>query len=365
MDTAQATMTDQESTVLEAIRQDPLASQQTLANRIGMSRESLAGHIMRLTRQGYILGKGYMLASENPFVVIGGANIDINGRSSNALKMSDSNPGFVSQSPGGVGRNIAENLARLGENVHLVALIGEDQNGEWINERTRDAGVNTQDLIRHEQLPTSTYLAINNEVGELNAAIADMRIVDQLSPERLQTKMPLLQSAGHIILDANLSEDTIRWLATLTLKTTWCADAVSATKAIRLRPILSKLSVLKVNQDEARAILDSDEQDQTKLAKLLLEQGVQQVLLSLGNQGVLYASEHTCFSQTCLPSSPVSDSGAGDALIAGFLHARQQDHSIEKSLHFAAACAALTLESEDANHPHLTNEHVNHWIESL
>ncbi|WP_133504930.1 carbohydrate kinase [Marinomonas balearica] len=358
-------MTELEAKVLEAIRQTPLASQQTLADRIGMSRESLAGHIMRLTRRGYILGKGYVLASHHPFVVIGGVNVDIHGRPYNALKPSDSNPGNIYQSPGGVGRNIAENLARLGENVHLIALIGEDKNGEWINVCTQNSGVKTQDLLRHESLPTSTYLAINNESGELNTAIADMRIVDHLTPERLQTKIPLLQSAGTIIVDANLCQETIQWLSTLNVKADWCADAVSATKAKKLRPLLAKLSVLKVNQEEARMLLDSKEVEPNALAQQLLKKGVQQVLLSLGNEGVLYMSQDTCLKQACYPCTPTSDSGAGDALISGFLHAQEQGYALKESLKFAAGCAALTLECPNANHPNLTNEHVNQWIESL
>lgn len=358
-------MKDQTYRVYEAIKLDPLASQQAIADRLNMSRESVAGHIMQLTRQGHILGKGYLLAEQNTYIVIGGANVDINGHSDVLLTLGDSNPGSISQSPGGVGRNIAENLARLGENVHLISPIGLDQRGDWLIEKTRLSGVNTQNVLRHDTLPTGTYLSISNENGELQAAIADMRIIDTLNEHKLDTKQALLKSAYSIIVDANLSEKSIAWLASQTLTADLVADAVSTAKAPRLRPILSRLALLKVNQDEARAILGLDEKSPEKLAQTLLNKGVQAVLLSLGSKGVYYASAEQTQEKACHPSQPSSDTGAGDALLAGYLSACQQNKTLDQALSFALACAAMTLESPHANNPDLTVQNVTQWIENL
>ena len=358
-------MKDQTHRVYEAIKLDPLASQQMLADRLDMSRESIAGHIMQLTRQGYILGKGYLLAEQNTYVVIGGANVDINGHSNNLLLVGDSNPGNITQSPGGVGRNIAENLARLGENVHLISPIGLDQRGDWLIEKTRLSGVNTHNVLRHDTLPTGTYLSISNENGTLEAAIADMRIIDTLDTHKLDTKYAVLKSAYNIIIDANLSVESITWLASQTFTADFVADAVSTAKAPRLRPILSRLTLLKVNQDEARAILNIEEQKPEKLARALLDKGVNAVLLSLGSKGVFYASTEHTLEKVCHPSQPSSDSGAGDALLAGYLSACQQNKNLDQTLSFALACAAMTLESPHANNPNLTIQNVNQWIENL
>lgn len=368
-------MKDQTYRVYEAIKFDPLASQQAIADRLNMSRESVAGHIMQLTRQGYILGKGYLLAEQNTYVVIGGANVDINGHSDALLTLGDSNPGSITQSPGGVGRNIAENLARLGENVHLISPIGLDQRGDWLIEKTRLSGVNTHNVLRHDTLPTGTYLSISNENGELQAAIADMRIIDTLDEHKLDTKHALLKSAYSIIIDANLPEESIAWLAKQTFSADFVADAVSTAKAPRLRPILSRLALLKVNQDEARAILGHEainneekndgEKKPEQLAQALLAKGVRAVLLSLGSKGVFYANKEHTLEKVCHPSQPSSDTGAGDALLAGYLSASQQNETLDQTLSFALACAAMTLESPHANNPDLTVQNVTQWIESL
>lgn len=356
-------MKDQTYRVYQAIKSDPLASQQAIANRLNMSRESVAGHIMQLTRQGYILGKGYLLAEQNTYVVLGGANVDINGHSDKNLHSHDSNPGTISQSPGGVGRNIAENLARLGEHVHLIAPIGLDQRGDWLIEQTRLSGVETHNVLRHETLPTGTYLAINDSNGTLLAAIADMRIIDSLEEQKLSSKQALLQSAHRIIIDANLPAGIIAWLAQQPLSARFIADAVSTAKAPRLRAILPKLTLLKANQDEARAILGCAETNPETLAKALIGAGVGEVLLSLGKQGVLYADSTHTIRQACYPVQAVSDTGAGDALLAGYLSACQQNMNLNQSLSFALACAAMTLESPHANNPELTVQTVTQWIE--
>ena len=360
-------MTEQESRVLAAVKQSPLASQQALADSLHMSRESVAGHIMRLTRQGHILGKGYLVPKEDSLLVIGGCNLDINGTPQNPMRLADSNPGQIHQSAGGVGRNIAENMVRLGNRIHFISIVGQDSSGDWLLEQTRQAGINTQDIIRHPSFSTSSYLSINDQQGQLVAAIADMDIIDALDANLLSSKLALLQSARRILIEANLSAQSIEWLASQPLKAEFYADAVSATKAIRLRPILNRLSLLKVNRDEAKAILDWNSQPAATdedLAAGLLALGVNKVLLSLASDGIMLADHSGCHSSAVFRTQVSSDTGAGDALFAGFVHAHANDWPLQSQLDFCLGCAGMTLESPHANHPTLSETAVLNWIQT-
>jgi len=357
-------MTEIESRVFDAVKRHPMASQQQLADMLGMSRESIAGHIMRLTRQGLILGKGYIVPEQDNIVVVGGSNLDIHGKSSATLLPHDSNPGNVSQSPGGVGRNIAENLARLGLNASLVSIAGLDASGDWMLEQTRLAGVNTQHVIRHPDYPTSTYLAVNDHQGQLVAAIADMHIIDALDKPLLSGKLPLFHASQYILIEANLSLSAIEWFSEQDFQAFWVADAVSATKAPRLRSVLPKLDLLKVNQDEARALLGSTEDNPQRLAQALQAKGVIAVLLSLGSQGLLYQDAEQSLLVPCYSASPISDTGAGDALLAGFMYAQSQSWPRQQQLEFSLACAGMTLESQHANHPNFTPHNIQEWIKT-
>lgn len=355
-------MSATETKLLSAIRRNPLATQQQLADELGLSRESVAGHIMRLTRQGKILGKGYLLPSRDSVVVLGGANVDISGTSDGPFRSGDSNPGRLHQSAGGVGRNIAENLSRLGHRATLVTLLGRDPNGDWLLDRIHQAGIGTEGVLRHASLPTSTYLAVHDNQGTLVGAIADMGISKELTPERLAPLQSTLVSAATLVVEANLPAQTLEWLATLPLQGHLYADAVSISKAARLAPLLPRLSGLKANRAEARALLNDPELTTEALVERLLAQGVGTVALSLGADGVLLATEDRRCREPVFSSRVISDTGAGDALFAGILHAALNGFDLAEQARFGLGCAGFTLESHQANHPQLNEVTVNQWI---
>lgn len=355
-------MTEIEQQLLAAIRATPMATQQQLADQLGLSRESVAGHIMRLTRQGLILGKGYLLPDQDRIVVLGGANVDLTGRCHSTYRPGDSNPGSLSQSAGGVGRNIAENLAHLGHDVTLITLLGNDTNGDWLHQRIAAAGIRTDGLLRHPSLPTSTYLAMNDDQGQLIGALADMNIAEALTPEILAPMRSTLVAADAVVVEANVPEATLAWLATLPLKGTLYADAVSTAKAPRLAPLLPHLTLLKVNQSEAGALLGLSAAEPEKLGQGLLDRGVKTVALSLGRDGLMLCTGQQHYRQGIYPADIASDTGAGDALVAGLIHADRAHWELSQQAAFGLGCAGLTLESNGANHPQLTETTVNQWI---
>ena len=96
-------MTQRERELLNWIAENPLISQQELADKAGITRSSVAVHISNLMKKGYIAGKGYVLRNPSYAVVVGGVNMDIGGHSAEALVPNDSNPGKVTMSLGGRG----------------------------------------------------------------------------------------------------------------------------------------------------------------------------------------------------------------------------------------------------------------------
>ena len=114
-------MTDREQEILEIIKENPMVSQQELADILNITRSSVAVHITNLMKKGYIKGKGYIISKSNFVTIIGGSNIDIQGAPNNDVVMFDSNPGKVDISLGGVGRNICENISKLGVNTKLLS----------------------------------------------------------------------------------------------------------------------------------------------------------------------------------------------------------------------------------------------------
>ena len=359
-------MTEREQEILALLRQDPMIAQQELADRLGISRSALASHISSLMRQGYVQGRGYVLR-EGPYaVVIGGANMDICGCSHDNLRIGDSNPGRVRTSAGGVGRNIAENLARLGTDTRLLTAVGNDQYGHHLLEVSQRAGVDVRQVLVLEGQSTSCYLSLHDGSGEMSCAVNDMGIIDQLTPARLAPLSGFLGAARLWVLDTNLATHTLDWLFERQGEHIIFVDTVSVAKVEKIRPWLHRIHTLKPNRTEAEQLcgFTIGGPDTWPMAAAWFHRaGVQRLFLSLGDQGIFY-SDGACQGHLPVLGSPVVNvTGGGDAFMAGLAHAWLQEQDIVETTRFALGCAALTVNCSDTVFSGLSKAAVERMLE--
>lgn len=358
-------LTEREREIVELLRREPLIGPAEIAERVGSSRAAVNVHLSNLGRKGVILGRGYILSARPPVIVVGGANVDIKARSNAAAIAQTSNPGRTSTTPGGVGRNIAENLARLGTPTHLIAALGRDTHGERLLADTRDAGV-LLDHIHRSAHPTGSYTAVLDASGELLVAVADMSATDSLLPEHLQSARELIAHAALLVLDGNLPALLTSHLLDLAraANVRVVLDPVSVPKATRLLPLLGTarpIFALTPNRDELRALTNQDAVDDAAVAEAAIHlhtKGVRHVWIRLGAEGsLLSTSEDGRVESHRLDATraEVSDvTGAGDAMLAAFVHALLAGHSPVTAARYGHAAAALTLESSHTVRPDLT-----------
>lgn len=124
--------TDREQQILAWIKQNPLISQNELAELCGITRSGVAAHISNLMKKGYIQGKGYIVTPPSYVAVVGAINIDHYGVAMQDVVGESSNMGRIVSSVGGIGYNIAYNLNRLGVPNYLISVYGDDENGERV-----------------------------------------------------------------------------------------------------------------------------------------------------------------------------------------------------------------------------------------
>jgi pseudouridine kinase len=295
-------------------------------------------------------------------VVIGGANMDVSVSSKTPLLPHDSTPGEIHCSPGGVARNVAENLARLGANVSLVSAVGDDLFGQRLAEATARAGVNLGALHVLPDHRTASYMALHGPAGALSVAVNDMGILEALSPIVLQTHQTLLQQADCLVLDCNLRADSLAWLLQTDTLPPIFVDAVSATKCTRLMPHLARIHTLKVNRLEAqaligRAVISVD--DAKHASHQLCDMGVRNVVLSLGQDGACWCdASGSVGHKAASVVEIVNTNGVGDAMMAGLVHAHLAGHPLDQAVDWALACAQITLGSALANAPTLSRAAV-------
>jgi pseudouridine kinase len=295
--------------------------------------------------------------------VVGGANIDITGISAAPLRKGDSNPAKVHLSGGGVGRNIACNLARLGADVVFVSAIGDDGFGKLLRDSMAESGLDDSALIARKGLATGLYMALMEPTGEMFIAVNDMEAVESLGPADVEALGGRIGASDLVALDANLRPDTLEALARLAAryKVPLMADAVSVSKAGRLRAILPSLALFKANRAEAAALagfpLDTDDALREG-CRGILDGGAARVYLTLGAQGSCCCSGDGFFRQPLLPAALVNVNGAGDAFAAGAAYSFCLGRTPGENAVFGAACAALTVESGDGVSKTLTLERV-------
>ena len=362
-------MTSREQQILALIREDPMMPQQAIASTLGISRSAVAGHIMNLTNKGVIKGRGYVLSNPSFVAVIGGANMDIHGKSDNTLRSNDSNPGTVHTSAGGVARNIAESLARLGVDCRLISAVGNDQQGRMLLQLSREAGIDMQHVQRLESAATSTYLSVLDHTGDMQVAVADMSIIDELSADRLRQYRAMLNQASLIILDTNLPDDALAWLAGTFTRHAVFVDTVSTAKAVQIKPYLSSVHTLKTSAIEAEALAGLRARTLPELRTLadwVHAQGVERLFVTRGAQGVFYStSDAQGVDKLKFPRHDVKNTGgAGDAFLATLAYAWLEDWALEKSLQYALAAADVTLSHRATSSPALSLSAINQTVEN-
>lgn len=293
-------------------------------------------------------------AQAKPYVVvIGGANMDIAGRATSGLMMRDSNIGSVRLSPGGVGRNIAHNLALLGCDVRLVTAFGGDSQGSSLKESCRSAGIDISASITIEGGSSSTYLFVMDDTGDMLVAINDMGILEELTRERIAERMDLVRGAAVCVVDSNLPERTIAWLTAEAQVPLFC-DPISVAKAPKLIGSLSNLHTIKPNLMEAEALSGihvHDDVSRRLAGKALLDAGVGRVFVSLGTEGLMCLEGNQHLELPCLPSRLVNATGAGDAMMAALVWSYLHDMNLEEAGVAGLAASAIAVEGADTINP--------------
>ena len=285
--------------------------------------------------------------------VVGGANTDICGRPAQALIRRDSAPGQVSVRHGGVGRNIACDLARLGLRTRFVTALGDDGFGASVREGCRSCGV---DMSLTRTVPgarSPVYLYLSDEKGEMDAAVSDMEVMAALTPAYLRAQLGEIDDADAVVLDGNLPAETIAFLCE-NLRAPIVADPVSTAKALRFAPVLGRLAAIKPNLLEARAL--TGKQSPEDCAEALLRSGVGSVFLSLGARGLLAASGEERVLLPCEKAELVSATGAGDAATAAVVWAMVRGLDLAAAARAAVTAGAIAAASEEASPPQLRAE---------
>jgi pseudouridine kinase len=277
---------------------------------------------------------------------LGGAVIDRKLVALRAIEAGTSNPARGHVGFGGVARNVAENLARLGCRASLHSCVGDDANGAALLAHLALAGVDASAVRAVSGASTAEYVAILEPGGALHVAAADMAILDGLYGPLVDGFLDDAAGADWAFADCNAPAATLERLVdrTRSAGVNLAVDVISTVKAARLPHDLSGLGCLFLNRDEAAAILGGPAAP-AELAEALKARGAQRFVLTLGADGAIAheaGASHTIKAES---ARIVDVTGAGDAMIAGTLLGLASSLSLPEAARLGAHVAARAVAS--------------------
>ncbi len=361
-------MTLREKEILQILKNNPMISQQEIADMLDISRASVAVHITNLMKKGQILGKGYILRKENYVTVIGGSNMDIQGFPNNPLVMYDSNPGKVDISMGGVGRNIAENLSRLNVNTKLISAIGNDLYGNTILSECKNLNIDVNDCLVSDEYSTSIYVSILNNSKDMQLAISHMDIIEKLDESFIHSKHKSIDDSKAIVIDTNLSNEAIDFITRTYSHLPIFVDTVSTAKCLKIKDILDRFEGIKLNKYEAETLSGikiENLDDVKKSCEFFINKGIKNVFITLGGDGVYCANTDKAVHIPGVKINIVNATGAGDAFMSGIMYGFMNDLDLEETAKFSVGASILALSHKNTINPNLSVDLINQTIKEL
>lgn len=315
---------------------------------------------------------GYTLPMDPYVVVVGGTNQDICGKSTKPLVCRDSNPGTVWATLGGVGHNIALNMAKLGLSVFFITAVGDDDAGRAVLTEADQCGLHLV-LPPFHGASTGRYVYLCGPDGNMELAVNDMQATTLLTPQSLAPCERLVRDASLVVAEANLQPETLRYVGGICDRLV--VDPVSTIKMGRLEGMWDRISVFKPNRLEAEMLshvsIDSPE-NLNKACTALLALGMKSVVVSLGEDGACYADSKRFIRLPVIMGNDVVDTtGCGDAFVAGFCFGLMEKgiDSVRYALASALGASSITATCEETVNPHLDRNalidvldaHTTYW----
>ncbi|TFF19704.1 carbohydrate kinase [Jiella endophytica] len=282
------------------------------------------------------------------FLVLGGAHVDRRAKADGPFHPGASNPGSLSDMPGGAAFNAALALRGLGCPVGIVSVRGGDDDGRRIAGAIETAGIADLSATFLDRR-TATYLAVLDDHGELVAGIADMAIYDRLGPKFLKRKSirDALGEADALILDANLPTETLVAALEGAEDRPVAAIGVSPAKVRRLLPVIPSLAALFLSRAEAASLAEVTVMTKLSLiCEIVGELGARRAVISDGGLDAAILDGDERLYQRPPVVRPRDVTGAGDTLAAVTFHALLGGGSFVESARRGIAAASLRIASD-------------------
>ena len=249
--------------------------------------------------------------------------------------------------PGGKGSNQAIAAARLGGNVNFITKIGDDQNAKMALKLYKEAGINTDSIIQDPNQSTGVAgIMINEKTGD-NAINIVPGAAGSISNEDIDNNIEFIKKSEIFLTQLETPNDVTSY-ALNRAKETGSITIFNPAPASDIKESDFKcIDYFTPNETEASFYLGKKVESKTEIeesAKIFLEKGVKNIIITLGPKGLYFAnSEESFFIDVySLKDKVIDTTGAGDAFNGAFAYALSNKLKIKDALEFSNKVAAIS-----------------------
>ncbi|MEA4911964.1 MAG: PfkB family carbohydrate kinase [Oscillospiraceae bacterium] len=360
-------MTAREKEVLELIKQDPMISQNEIAQRLSITRSSVSVYIGNLIKKGKMRGRGYVISEDDYSVVIGAANFDLIGVidvfSNGTDKVFEEGNTFFNDENeirihfGGTAKNVAENATRLGINTKIIAALAQDLFGQEIARECNQHSISTEACFFGDNLTSSMYLELRSRRDYIHTGVANVSIQKHITPEFLETKSGVLKHAQQIVMDDGLPKETLEYVtATYGRQKQVLLLATQAHRVNRYCDFIDRFAYCQFNFRSAVALArmesisaGTDMASVREIARRLQSIGVGNMLFPIDYDKLCFAGDGYCnvYKSPSPKPDPEYYQGSRDALMAGLMYSIAHGLSLDEMAAFECACREATYRTRD------------------
>lgn len=274
--------------------------------------------------------------------------------------------GKFSTAAGGKGANQAVAAARAGGNVTFIARVGSDVFGVTAVERFKNDGINVDYIIKDKAEPSGVALIFVDENGENSIAVASGANA-ALTPMDIESCEHIIKENKYLLMQLETPIDTIETAAKIAAENNVKVILNPAPAQKLSKDLLKNISIITPNETEAELLVGfpiTNEEDAERAAKVLMEMGIEIVVITLGSRGAFVLSDAFNGLVPSFPVKAIDTTAAGDVFNGALAVSLSEGKQIKDAVVFANAAAAISVTEIGAqpSAPNLTD--INNLLES-
>lgn len=279
-------------------------------------------------------------------IVIGSSNTDLVVKS---LRMPTPGETLLGDTfmmtAGGKGANQAVAIARLGGDVTFIAKVGTDLFGDGAVAGYKKEGLDTRTILRTAAAPSGVALITVDGHGE-NCIVVVAGANELLSKEDIDAHSKEIEAAQYLLMQLETPMEVVEYAASIAHKAGVKVILNPAPAAELSAELLSKLTIITPNKTEGQMLtgveIDGWESAE-RAARILMDKGVDKVVITLGSLGALVCEGETCERIPAHRVTAVDTTAAGDTFNGAMCVALSEGQSLPDAVRFASRAAAISV----------------------